>query len=594
MKQVLVELQKGKSIEELMAPVRHEWESGRFRRLLLHVYSGRDEDEFTVQVARGLQACFPQGIVVGTMAAGEVADGHILAKGVLVGALLFQETDVRMLRYDSVSGREREIGRQIREDVQAIPQVRAAELTMPGAEMSAKGILDELSLCKRDIQIFGGYAGGHTMNDPMHFIFDANSVMYDSIIVVAFAGESFHVDIDKVIGWEPLGLSFRVTKASGNQLIELDGRPASEIYEKFLQIDRSVSDNAEEGYTFPFLTRDRGETWLRSTVHIEEDGSLNLHGHAVEGMDIQLSYGNTESIVTQVNERLQAIRAFKPQVILLYSCIVRRVFWRDLVDIEMEPFARICSTAGFHTWGEIARSPLTGEVIEHNVTMLTVAMREGDAPAEEMPDVHVDDAILRGQGAQLRRLTSLIYTTMGELQKAQADLRALNEQLRVMAERDALTGLYNRGKTEQLIHEALDSSASTGRPVGLVMADVDHFKQVNDRHGHHAGDVVLKGVADQLRKAASSWDGGAAGRWGGEEFFLVLPGADGRKTLELAEQLRCDVASRVFDEVGRVTLSIGVVSVRGAVDRRHLFTHVDDALYRAKEGGRNRVEQAQV
>jgi hypothetical protein len=279
-----------------------------------------------------------------------------------------------------------------------------------------------------------------------------------------------------------------VTKADGNRLIELDGRPASKIYERFLQIDRSQHDNAEEGYTFPLMAKHNGEEWLRSAIHIEEDGSLDLHGFVEEGTSIQLSYGNPLSIVNKVNERLNIVRMFRPQVIWLYSCIVRKAFWDNFVDMEMEPFQSLASTAGIHSWGEVIRSEKTGEVVEHNVTLLTVAMREG--PAEEnvpLPEVRVDDSVLRGPAAQLRRMTSMVRTIMGELQKAHNDLQAMNEKLTEMAERDALTGLFSRGKTEEIIGQVMEGSADSKKPYSLIMVDVDHFKQVNDRYGHHIG-----------------------------------------------------------------------------------------------------------
>ncbi len=454
--------------------------------------------------------------------------------------------------------------------------------------MQTKGLFGQLSRCNPKIQFFGGYSGGPDFNTPERFVFDASGILRDTILVMTYAGRDFHVDIDKVLGWEPLGLPFTVTKADGNRLIELDGRPASEVYEKFLQIDRTQMNSVEEGYTFPFLAQYKGEAWLRSAVHIEEDGSLDLHGYVTEGMKTQLSYGNTDSIVQKVNERVEAIRQFKPQAILLYSCIVRKAFWEDFADIEMVPFAQLCSVAGFHTWGEIQRSPLTHEVMEHNVTLLSIAMREGEPAAEELAPVRVDDSVLRGPAAQLRRLTSLVYTAMGELQKAHAKMHALNEQLTVMAERDSLTGLYNRGKTEQLIDEALDKSVITRQPVSLLMMDVDHFKRVNDVYGHHMGDEVLRGIARQLQTVCDSWTGGIAGRWGGEEFFLVLPNAHSAVAMMVAEHVRTTIEQHTYPEVGQVTTSVGVITITGTDNRQKAFASVDDALYRAKKSGRNR------
>lgn len=589
MKQILVSLQNGQDVNDRLAQLQESWESGTYRQLLLHVFSGIADEASTVQVAQSLQSRFPQAHVVGTLSAGEIMDGHLMPKGVLVSALLFEDTAVHVLRYDHVLDHETLIGRQIREAVEAIPHAKAVELLFPGTEVSTKGLFEQLSRCAPHIQFFGGYAGGHELNASERFVFDPSGILRDSVLATVFAGENLHVDIDNVIGWEPLGLPFTVTKADGNRLIELDGRPASEVYEKFLQIDRSQANNAAEGYTFPFLAQYEGQKWLRSAVHIEEDGSLDLHGYVTEGMEIQLSYGNTDSIVQQINQRVEAICRFKPQVILLYSCIVRKAFWEDFADIEIEPFAAICSAAGSCTWGEIQRNPHTHEVIEHNVTLLSIAMREGEPAARELVPTRVNDTVLRGPAAQLRRLTSLVYTAMGELQKAHAEMRTLNEQLTVVAEHDALTGLYNRGKTEELIGTALEESVVSRRQVGLIMLDVDHFKRVNDVYGHHTGDKVLQEVAHIIQTASAPWIGSIAGRWGGEEFFLVLPNANDFEAMMMAERLRTAIERHTFPEVERVTVSLGVIAISSDDDLQKAFTSVDHALYQAKEGGRNRA-----
>lgn len=593
MKQILVEWKQDIPATGQVEEIRQEWKKGVYSSMLIHIYSGLSEDRFTSHIAAEMKACFPQAQVVGTMSAGEIKDGRLMAKGVLVSAILFEETEVTVLRYDHVKGNEESTGHRIRTDLGAIPKVRGAELLFPGTELNTRPFFREMSRCRKDIQIWGGYSGDHMLNAPVHFIFDESGVLFDSVLVTAFAGDNIFFNIDKSIGWEPLGPSFHVTKAEGNRLIELEGRPASEIYEKFLQIDRRRRNNAEEGYAFPLLAKYNGEEWLRSAFHIEEDGSLNLHGYVTEGTEIQLSYGNPENILRVINNRLETIRQFKPQVILLYSCVVRKAFWDNLVDIEMEPFALLASTAGFHTWGEVARNKRNGEVVEHNVTLLSIAMREGAAPSGELPVVQADDTLLRGQAAMLRRLTNLIFITMGELQKAHNDLQKLNEKLSVMAERDSLTGLYNRRKIDELINYTLDDSERTGQPVSLIMADIDHFKQVNDLYGHHTGDVVLREIARVLGSVAEA-SGGSAGRWGGEKFFLLLPDTEEEEAMVTAEHLRMIVGKRSFPEVGKVTVSLGVITVHGSAERKQVFSRIDTALYEAKDGGRNRTVQATI
>ncbi len=557
--------------------------------LLFHLYSAVPDEEMLVSLCREIREICPGAEVVGTMSAGEILEGRLMPDGILISALLFEESTVQIHRIDRIKGNETKTGLQVRQIIDNIDYVAGVELIFPGTSVNTQFMYEEISRCKPGVEIFGGYPGGHQLNSPEHFIFNADEVMYDSLLLVAYVGKNLHINVDKTVGWEALGLPFKVTRAEGNHLIEIDGRPSAEVYEKFLQIDRKVHNNAEESFEFPLLARQNGDDRLRSTVHIEEDGSVYLHGFVTEGMDIHLSYGNPSNIVEKANERLEALRHFKPQAVLLYSCVVRKTFWEDFVDMEMIPFQKIAPSAGFHTWGEIMRVQKTGELAEHNITLLSIGMREGEPPAEELPEIRVDDSVLKGQASLLKRLTKLVYATMEELQKAHSQMEELNRRLRVMAETDYLTGLSNRGKTEQLISDALDGTEKTGKPLSLLMVDVDHFKQINDTYGHQAGDYALMALGNQLNACVKKRPGAGAGRWGGEEFFLVLPGTGAAEALEIAEAFRKETEDQRIPTIGRMTVSIGIITVAGKTDRREVFRRVDDALYQAKKEGRNRV-----
>jgi diguanylate cyclase (GGDEF)-like protein len=153
---------------------------------------------------------------------------------------------------------------------------------------------------------------------------------------------------------------------------------------------------------------------------------------------------------------------------------------------------------------------------------------------------------------------------------------------------DQLTGLLNRKALSTRIPEIAQQSQLTGVPVGLVVGDLDHFKDINDTHGHALGDAVLKGVAYVLRKQLRAFD--LAYRLGGEEFLILLPGSDSDNAAKLAERLRAAISAERLDGL-EVTMSFGVAaSARGeAFDYEPLFAKADAALYQAKEGGRDQV-----
>lgn len=174
----------------------------------------------------------------------------------------------------------------------------------------------------------------------------------------------------------------------------------------------------------------------------------------------------------------------------------------------------------------------------------------------------------------------------------QERLLEIQEGLRVQATRDDLTGLHNRRVVLEHLERELRRGRHEQRPVAVALADIDNFKAINDRYGHPAGDVVLKRVAEALRREVREYD--AVGRYGGEEFLFVLPGCDRESGLIAAERIRARVAATaaVWEGVELpVTVSVGLAwAGPGAGTVADLIATADSALYRAKAGGRNRIE----
>ncbi|MBS1870186.1 MAG: GGDEF domain-containing protein [Actinobacteria bacterium] len=155
---------------------------------------------------------------------------------------------------------------------------------------------------------------------------------------------------------------------------------------------------------------------------------------------------------------------------------------------------------------------------------------------------------------------------------------------------DPLTGLLNRKALTGRFAELVEQAALSGAPIALVLCDVDRFKAVNDEHGHERGDAVLKEVAYVMRRSLRSFE--LIYRLGGDEFLILLPGADLGAAHELAERVREALAGARPGGLA-VTASIGVASTRGTVAFEDLFRAADGALYRAKHAGRDRVALAQ-
>lgn len=168
----------------------------------------------------------------------------------------------------------------------------------------------------------------------------------------------------------------------------------------------------------------------------------------------------------------------------------------------------------------------------------------------------------------------------------QKDLEAALEH---QAFYDPLTDAANRGYFETLLEQEARRAQRYEHPCSLLLLDIDHFKRINDTFGHEVGDEVLRSLVHALGKRLREAD--VLGRWGGEEFVILLPGTDETRSQHVAEKLREQVAATAFPRVGRVTISLGVAGYRSGEPVKDWVKRADEAMYAAKEGGRNRVVQ---
>jgi diguanylate cyclase (GGDEF)-like protein len=170
---------------------------------------------------------------------------------------------------------------------------------------------------------------------------------------------------------------------------------------------------------------------------------------------------------------------------------------------------------------------------------------------------------------------------------------ALRERLRNQALRDPLTGLYNRRFMEEVLESFALQAERRKSPISAIMIDLDHFKQLNDKHGHAAGDAVLRDVAGVIQASLRKSD--VACRYGGEELIVLLPDSDLESAQAKAEAIRTKIAELSSLEGVTISASLGVASIpQTSSSPSELTAMADEALYRAKESGRNKVMSAPV
>jgi diguanylate cyclase (GGDEF)-like protein/PAS domain S-box-containing protein len=230
----------------------------------------------------------------------------------------------------------------------------------------------------------------------------------------------------------------------------------------------------------------------------------------------------------------------------------------------------------------------SGKRIEAHEWAAARAIRDGETSIDEEIEIECFDGgrkIILNSSMPIRRedgrIEGALIVNLDITQRRQAE-----DRLREMAERDPLTNAYNRRHLYEFMTAEIQRSRRYGSPLSVLMFDIDHFKRINDEHGHETGDRVLVRLVELVNQALRGAD--QLARYGGEEFIVVAPGIGLAQAVVLAERLRLQIERTPFDPVSRLTCSFGVCELgEGGVDA--LLRRVDEWLYQAKRAGRNQV-----
>ncbi len=553
--------------------------------ILFQIYTEQLNYDKVRGICNIIRTEMPEAKYIGCSTNGNIVMGELAESPITIICTVFEyaSTKVSVLQYHLEESNVDEVTDSIKKHVKENPWVKSVILNITIRGMSMTRFCENLSSLPKDVAVFGGGAFSENMQESQAFCFSSEGDLSDHSVVIALVGgDEYHVETIYITGWKPLGKEFHVTKTDGFILYEIDDKPAYEIYRKYLNIknDKNFFLNTLE---FPFFYEHNGINILRAPTASNPDGSLVMTADMDENVKARLAYGDPWTILDSVKKDSVKLSKFAPEVIMVFSCAARRAFWgADEISGESLPFQSLAPTSGFYTSGEFLR---TGkDVNQHNVTLVVAAQREGEIDADSIHEVDVIENEMSGKVSMINRLATFIQAATEELEEA-------NQRLLVAARTDGLTGLLNRAKIQSIItDETKEIEEDNSLKASLIMMDIDDFKSVNDKYGHKEGDFVLKGLSDMIQETVKESNPDASsGRWGGEEFMVLLPGFDEERSAELAEKLRIKFNEIEFPEAGRQTMSLGVTEIIPNETSDSATMRVDKALYKAKAAGKNRV-----
>ena len=572
-----------RSKEQLLHDVRRvkQWcQQNISSAVSFEIYSEMLDKSAIDAICTAIRTEMPQAVYSGCTTNGNIMFGELSMNNVCIVCTVFEYADTRVevMQRSITAENAAEVGAEAVAFVESNSWVKSVEMLITIRGMSMTDISRELSKMRRDVKLFGGGAFASDIDEQQAYVFSSDGECSNNSIVFRFiGGDNIHIQTWQISGWKTLGMQHTVTKADGRVLYELDGQPAFDVYYKYLNIenDRNFFRNSLE---FPLIYKDGDSTILRAPTGSTPEGALIMTADIPRGTKVRMGYGDPETILRTVHTGGDEIAKFQPQMIHIYSCAARRYFWGDMANTETKPFQSVAQTSGFYTSGEFLRRDT--ELIQHNVTLVVGAFREGDVILGMENDIDMQGFHISKQVSLISRLANFIDISTAEIEEA-------NRKLEKMAVTDGLTGLLNRMKIQGdivgHIEKEMDNTA-------LIMIDIDDFKLVNDTYGHDEGDDVLRALAGVMNdKIAQMGINAKAGRWGGEEFMICIIGDDAVKAKDLAESIRIGFNEISFKDAGRQTISAGVTLQKQGDTAESMCIRADDALYLGKRNGKNKV-----
>ncbi|MBP5200844.1 MAG: GGDEF domain-containing protein [Schwartzia sp.] len=548
------------------------------RTIFVSVFSGWPDEDGLSELIRRLAGLLPEAVIVGCTSDGEIMSGCLSEKTAIMNFMFFEKTDVRVFDIDFSDPSPEEAAASL---VKALKNtdVAGVGLFLSANDEAAHRFLAQLRPLAPRAKVFGGVAG--STEDSGQYVLTGEQAQRHDAVAVAFIGEDLHIQVSTSVGWRPLGPLFRISQMDGDNVIkELDGNPALTIYQKYLGL--SSEDINGGSLLFPLCTERNANLVMRLPAACTEDGSLVISGDCREGEGVRLAYGDPSKILDASYNSRNEILSFEPEAILLFNCVSRRFFLRENTNQEILPFQDVAPTAGLYVHGEVNRDE-DGNVSLLNMSLVAASFREG--PRSESPPLSI---MLAPRARKLTDMMKLVQCLAHFVATTSAESEIANQQLAQLATIDRLTGLYNRGEIESILRKELVQNRRRDETLSAIMIDLDNFKSVNDIFGHAAGDDVLRRSAKIIHDAIRRSD--AAGRWGGEEFFIILPGTSLANAKIVAERIRAAFASGcVLPNKRSVTGSFGVAQFPDNGDYLKFYQLLDHALYQAKQSGKNCV-----
>ncbi|ADN10118.1 sensor domain-containing diguanylate cyclase [Sulfurimonas autotrophica] len=529
------------------------------KNLFVQIFSGVVDIDIFMKISRILKEKLPHANIIGTTTNGEIFDGEMLEEGVVLSFGVFKSSKVmsKLYKFDKTFNLE-----DIKNDL-IFDDTKAMIIFSDGLKSDAETFLKSVCNLKPEMVIAGGRAGDKEFKQT--YVFTEEELTDNGCVIATISSNDLIVNSDYIFQWTAVGREMEVTKTKDNVLYELDGIPIIDIYRKYLGED-VVKNMPASCMPFPLVLNKEVLLVARDPVGVTNDNGLIFGGKFEEGDKVRFSFANIEDLISNLDVYFEKFQSIPAEAVYVYSCVARKALLQNKLMDEINILNSLAPAVGFFTFGEFFHSRKIVELL--NVTTTFMMLSE----SKKVLKKKLKKGALNHFDPIRKALTNLVKVTTQELEN--------------ISTHDSLTSLYNRSEYKRILEKKIKSAQRYGDKFGLIMMDIDFFKRVNDKYGHNVGDEVLKIFASILKEYVREDD--FVARWGGEEFIIIANHAGNKELEKLTKKLQKEIAKTSFAPAPQLCASFGLTAYIAGDTEESIFKRVDDALYMAKQTGRDK------
>lgn len=418
-------------------------------QLLVQIYSYTMESAQIDHLLQNLTKLFPQAHIIGTTTDGEIFDGRILEKDIVISFTIFEKSRLKStwleMEEDCFA-----LGEKLSERL-VTDKSKVMILYARSGDINAQRLLEGIQRKKGDLVISGGLSGDQgKFEDGSLFL--KTKLLHAGVVAVTIEGEGLHAGNYHTSRWEPVGRAFTITKSKGNRLISVDKMSLKALYAKYLG-EEIAANLPLSGLQFPFVIETPAGYVARTPLWDPGDGSLVFGADMREGDKIQIGFGDARKMLSNVRGIIETVATQPVESLFVFAASGRRRFLKDLAHYEVEPLAKIAPVSGFYGYGEFVGNAEESLFLNQSFTVLALSESDEVKP-HRLHFREPDDT--KGDLQTLRALSNIAKVSSLELQE-------LNQKLESRIREEVAK---NRKKDSIMIHNS--KLAQMGEMMSLI------------------------------------------------------------------------------------------------------------------------------